>query len=164
MERGDGMGEAARAGLVPGEAVGVGEGLAGDTAGDGLEDAEPEAGVTVGLGDRVPGADENVGAGEAACLVGETVGLGDAAPGDGETVGLGDAAPGVGEEVGLAVALGDGEAVGLGVGVGQGGTISFQACSSVATPPISSRNSLHFWCHRARSGGPGVSAVPGKMR
>lgn len=145
------MGEAARAGLVPGEAVGVGEGLAGDTAGDGLEDAAPEAGVTVGLGDRVPGADESVGEGEAA-------------GGVGEIVGLGDAAPGVGEEGGLAVGLGVGEAVGLGVGVGQGGTISFQACSSVATPPISSRNSLHFWCHRARSGGPGVSAVPGKMR
>ena len=62
------MGEGARTGLVPGEAAvdaaGVGEGLAGDTAGDGTEDAAPDDGVTVGAGDRVPVAGEAVRLGE----------------------------------------------------------------------------------------------------
>jgi hypothetical protein len=149
VERGDGVGEAARAGLVLADAAGVGEAMIGDTVGNALVDAMPKDGVTVGL--ALPG-------------VGETVGLEEAAPGAGEIVGSGDEAPGVGDVVGLAVGLGVGETVGLGVGVGQGGTISFQTCSSAATPPISSSSSLHFWCHRVRSGGPGVSAVPGKMR
>ena len=68
MERGEGVGEAARTGLVPGEAAvdtaGVGEGLAGDTGGDGP--GAPVDGVTVGAGDRVPAAGETVELGEAA--------------------------------------------------------------------------------------------------
>ena len=70
MERGEGVGETARTGLVPGEAAvdaaGVGEGLAGDTAGNGPGDAALDDGVTVGPGDPVPAAGEIVGLAEVA--------------------------------------------------------------------------------------------------
>lgn len=68
----------------------------------------------------------------------------------------------VGDGLGDTVSAGVG--VGLGVGVGQGGTISAQVCSSGVVPPISLRSSLHFSRQRTTSGGPGFSAVPGKMR
>jgi hypothetical protein len=70
VERGEGVGEAARTGLVPAEAAvdaaGVGEGPAGDTAGNGPGDAALDDGVTVGPGDPVPAAGEIVGLAEVA--------------------------------------------------------------------------------------------------
>jgi hypothetical protein len=137
VERAGDVCEAARAGL--GEGVGVAEALAagdptGEAGGDGVAAAASDAGVTVGLATAAPAAGVTVGVGVAAPGVGLAVGL-PVGLGVGETVALG-AGLGVGETVGLGV--------GVGVGVGQGGTISAQACNSVATPPISSRSCLHF--------------------
>lgn len=98
-------------------------------------------GLVVGDGDAL---DSGEAPGDVAPTAGESVGLGDAAVGVGEIVGLGETTPALGETVGLGVGETVGLGVGLGVGVGQGETISFQACKSVAKPPISLSNSLHF--------------------